>query len=170
MKQHYYLSQERPNHNLGRFSPGITGGFPRQENIDYGNDIQSECYSEIFKIRGDITGIERPLKVRRSVISAKEGRLLSQGNETFICLKKFRDKNVEKRIELPNRKFKEESIKDEANQNELEFYSPEEIHKHIRRRKLTKREINKAMSIVGIIKDEVESDLSNRFREYLSEE
>lgn len=170
MKQNYYLSQERPNHNLGRFSPGITGGFPRQENFDYGNDIQSQCYSEIIKIRGDITGIERPLKARRSVISAKEGRLLSQGDEIFSCLKKFRDKNVNTRFELPHRKFKEVSINDPENQHELIFYTPEEIKKHITTRKLSAKDIKKAMSIIGIVKEGLEEDLSDRFREYLYNE
>jgi len=47
------------------------------------------------------------------------------------------------------------------------FYSPEETFKHIKKRKLTSKDIKKAMSIIGIVKEGLENDLSTNFRDYL---
>lgn len=51
--------------------------------------------------------------------------------------------------------------------SEISFPFRKKIRKKLRKYKLTEEDIRLAKSIIGICKDEIESDSSQRFREYL---
>ena len=152
------IGQPRTSRNIGQLVCGITAGFPDQ--IEYGtiSDVQGRYYDKVYK-QGPGTCAE-----------CYGSSITLCGSDSVMWTIKFKYPDTLERFKFPIPNKEEGATEITENKNKLEFYSPGAIQRHLRKRKLTETEIKKALSIVGIIKTEVEQDLAERFREYLYEE
>ncbi|MFP3866924.1 MAG: hypothetical protein ACLFUU_02015 [Desulfobacteraceae bacterium] len=152
------IGQPRTSRNIGQMGSGMTAGFPDQ--LEYGTrpDIQGQYYDKVYKQK-----LGTCAECYGSSITLCE-------SDSVMWIIKFKDPNTIDRFKFPIRNMQDSSTEITEDKNKLEFYPPEVIQRHLRKRKLTETEIKKALSIVGIIKAEVEHDLAERFREYLYEE
>ena len=150
-------------------------GFPSQEKIRDNKDIQSQCYSTNFN-RDRIPLGESPdiaiFSKGKNVTDVYYGPsiITLRGSPKTTWTIRSRDYKNIKRFEFPILTSKYSEKEDIKDNNEMMFFTPHEIHKHIRKRNFTLKDKKKARSIIGIVKEGLKEDSSRNFRDYLYKE